>query len=199
MALIACGGSEHRVSLVQGQFPPLARGERPEGKVPDPSAHQPQGGVTDGGSHAANLPIASLHQLQRNPSIRNGFAHADRRHPWSQNGSGIQSPRSAGKRAAAFDHDTTGKSLEISLVGQTLDLDPVLTPMSLRRIQQPVVKAGLIAQQQQSLGVRIEPPQRIDPGGQAEIRERAPARTGLWGELGKHPVGLVQGDQHPDR
>ena len=117
MALIARGESEHRVALVLGQFSPLARGERPEGKLTNPSAHQPQGGVTDGGGHAANLPIASLHKLKRNPSFRHGLPHADRRHAWGQAGSGIQRPRAAGQRTAAFDHDAACESLEIGLVG----------------------------------------------------------------------------------
>ncbi len=68
--------------------------------------------------------------------------------------------------------------------------------MGVLGVEQSRVEAGFVTQQQQSLGIGIEPPQGVDVGWQAEVCERAPARTGLGRELREHAVGFVQGDQH---
>src|SRR5262245_7035155 len=48
----------------------------------------------------------------------------------------------------------------------------------------------------QAFGVRIEASERIHVFGQAEIRERAPARARLGCELREHAVGFVKCEEY---
>ena len=76
-----------------------------------------------------------------------------------------------------------------------LHLRPVLAGMRVARMQQPLVPGRLVAQQQQSLGVRIQPPNGIDIGGKAEVRQRA-VRRAVPGELRQDAEWFVEGDEH---
>ena len=178
------------------QLAPRSWNQRPEGEVADPCAHQTQGGVADGSRHAPHLAVAALGQLQREPPVRDVPAPADRRIPRRQVGRRIKPPCPRGSHGHAVElHFPRGEAPERVVVGHTLHLHPILAPVPAPRVQELVVEAGLVRQEQEALRVGVEPAKGVDRPRQAEGGKRAPAGTGFGGELREHPVGLVEGEE----
>ena len=67
--------------------------------------------------------------------------------------------------------------------------------MPMTWMQQSFVQFRFIAQEEESLGVGVEPANRINVLRKAEVGERT-----IWGavrrEPGEHTIGLVECDQH---
>ena len=63
------------------------------------------------------------------------------------------------------------------------------------RMQQPVHQSPLIAQQQQPLGIAVQPPDWINPRRQSKLRKRALPRH-FRRELAEDVTGFVQGNEH---
>jgi len=155
--------------------------------------------MSDGRSHAAHLAIFSLHQLQRDPGVGYGRAHADGRHARCDLRRRIEPACRARPRTLASNRDAAREAGERRLVGRTLDLRPIFTAMPRIRMEEARIQSGLIGQQQQSLRIRIEPPQRIHIRRQMKVRQRPPPRSRFRRELGKHTVGFMQREKHRER
>jgi hypothetical protein len=63
------------------------------------------------------------------------------------------------------------------------------------RIEQAVVKAGFVAEEEEAFGVGIEPTQGIDIFGKSKLGQGPVGRT-VRRELGKNSVGFMEGEEH---
>jgi hypothetical protein len=63
------------------------------------------------------------------------------------------------------------------------------------RMEQPLVERRLIAQQQQPLALRIEPPNRIHARRKPKLRQRSMPRA-VGRELREDAVRFVEGEEH---
>jgi len=146
--------------------------------------------------HPTNLAIFSLDKPKFEPGIGNIFAITDRRIAGRNFGCGVEKPRVARERSeiaqieAAFELSDRGGGRHAFYLG------PILTRVLTSWIEKTRVEFGFVRQQEQTLGIRVEPTERIDVTGKPEISERAPARTGFGGELRENAVGLVECEQH---
>ena len=67
--------------------------------------------------------------------------------------------------------------------------------MGVARVQELFIPLGFIAQEEQALGIGVEAADGIDIARKTEFRQRAVGRA-VTGELAKHPVRFVEGDEH---
>ena len=95
----------------------------------------------------------------------------------------------------ALDDDTALQLRKGFWGWNALDLHPIRPPMSTRRMQESLVQFRFIAQQQQPLGIGVEPANRVHVGRETELGEGA-VRRAVRGELGQHAVGFVKRNQH---
>ena len=184
--LLALGGSENS---------PSAAGEAVQFEVSNSHPDEPHGRVADGCGHAADLAVLPFGQLQANPTGRHGLAEADRRVTWGNIRLRVENPGAAGQRLA-FLNDKSFRQLEQGIWrGNSLDLDPVFAFVGVARVQQSFIQTGLVAEQEQTFGVGIEPAYGIDALGEAEFGQGAIGGT-IGREPGENAVGFVEGDKH---
>ena len=107
----------------------------------------------------------------------------------------FQPPRVAGQGFPALDQQATLQPGERLGRGQVFHLRPILALVGVARVQQEFVPVRLVAQEQQSLGIRVEPTDGVDVGKKAEFRQR-PVRRTVAGELLEDAVRFVEGDEH---
>ena len=174
---------------------PLSRAKMAHIISSDTHSDEPQGGVTDGGGHPADLPVFSLGQLESDPAVRHVFAETDRGIPWGEVGLGVEPPGPAGQGGASGDLHATGEFLQGRARGNSFHLSPVGARVSGLRIQQPGVQAGFVAQQQQSFRIGIKAAQRVDIFGETEIGEGSVVGS-VGSESGKDAVRFVESKQH---
>ena len=62
-------------------------------------------------------------------------------------------------------------------------------------MKQTLVEGCLITQQDQPLGIGVQPSDGIELRRKAELRQRSIGRA-IRGELGDHPIGFMKGDKH---
>src|SRR5882757_9288112 len=99
----------------------------------------------------------------------------------------------ARKRKVAIDFDpAAGEPREAVGSRDAFDLCPINAAMRVVRIEQAGIETGFVAEQQEALGIGVEPTQGINVFRKTEISERAPAGAGLRRELRKHAVGFVK-------
>ena len=96
--------------------------------------------------------------------------------------------------AVEFDA-AAGQPIECVGRGDALDLSPVFAAMGVFWVEEFGVKRGFVAEEEQTLGVCIEPPEWIKVLGKTERGQRAPARAGLGRELGEHAVGFMESQE----
>ena len=136
-----------------------------------------------------------LFRSEAEPAIGHTFAGADRRVARRDDRGGLEPRDSAGLRAVIAEVDATGESGKVGLGREALDLGPVFPGMSVLRVEQAGIEAGLVAEQEQAFGVGVEPAKRIDARRQPEVRESAPARAGFGRELREHAIGFMEGEE----
>lgn len=81
--------------------------------------------------------------------------------------------------------------------GDSLDLREICSRVLSLGIEQTVVETGFVTQQQQTLGIHIQPPDWVDACGKSVVRKRLLSRL-VWRELAKDAVGLMECDHHGD-
>jgi hypothetical protein len=100
--------------------------------------------MPDGGGHAANLPISSFDQLNRQPTVRDGLAKADRRIPRGDIGLRLQDPSPTWPCPLALDHHPWLEPGQDFDAGHALHLRPVGAPMAMTGVEQALVQAGFV-------------------------------------------------------
>ena len=187
--------------------------------------------MADGRRHPPHLTVLAFDQFQSNPAIRHRFAETDGRIARGNLGGasvpasrllrtvarlvsslappdfrlGFEQPSAAGQGFAALDQNTFFQLLQAFRRGNLLDLHPIFAFVGMAGMQQFCVPFRFIAQEQQALGIRVEPPNRIDafrktklrqrPVRRATRRARALARQ-VGGELRQHAERFVERDEH---
>ena len=186
---------EDQVPLRGAELFPGARNKGAKLQFPDFRPDEAEGGMAHGSSHFSDLPVFSFCQLENDPGIGNAFSKTNRGIPGGQGGLGFQKPGPAWKGFASLDEQSLGKFFQGIGRWDSFDLGPIGPGVALFRIEQPTVQAGLITEEKKSFGVRIQPAEGIDVFGKAELGEGS-VRGPIQGELGKHPVGFVKGQEH---
>lgn len=108
----------------------------------------------------------------------------------------IQHPRPAGQGFAPLDHQPVLQFVQRDARGNAFHLCPIFAFVGVARVQEFFIPFRLIAQQQQTFRIRVQPANGIHIFGKAKFRQRT-VRRAVAGELRQHAVGLVKGDQHP--
>ena len=172
-------------------FPRRQAVERPRA---DSDAHQPQGRMTNGGRHAADLPVAAFRERDLQPRGRHVAPKTYGRLARPEPVRLVDSPRSGRRRDAVLELHTAAQESERRGVRYALDLGEIGLLRPATRIGDPLLQRAVVGQEQQTLAVVVEPTCGIDVLRRHEIGECAPALSG--GELAEHVEGLVEGDQH---
>ena len=163
--------------------------------MPDAGADESQGGQSDGGGHAADLPVFAFGELQGNPRIGDGFANADRRGPRRPWGSGIDPSGDGGLGAMPLDDDAMFECGEVFQRGHTFDLHVIFAWVRAAGVEQAICPDSFVAEQQQPFRIAIQPSNRIDSSGKATSGQRLLSGM-IRRKLGKHVVGFMKSDQH---
>lgn len=164
----------------------------------DGDTDEAQRGKTHSGGHAANLTVAPLCQSDLHPGGGNRFAEADWWITWRIGGRGIEPAGTAGQGRAVFERQALLEMSQRFVRRRAIDLNVVGARMGVPWIQKPVIPSRLVTEEQESLGVHVEAPDRINSGRQTKPGERALSGL-IRRELAKHAVGLVKGDEHLER
>ena len=132
--------------------------------------------MADGGGHPADLAIFPLGEFEGKPRVRDVLAVADRWISRRHGRSGVQQPRAARPRAKITEVDPAAlEAAQCLPIRHPFDLRPIFAPVRMTRVQEAGVQAGLVAEEQQSLGIGVEPAERVEALRQTEVGERAPA------------------------
>jgi hypothetical protein len=146
-------------------------------------ADEAKGGQADSRRHAPDLSVAPLREDEGDPVIRDGLAETDGRIAWRIGRRRIEKPGEAGQGGASLNEETAAERGECGLVGASLDLGMVGAGMGTAGSEQAGVPGRFIAQEEEALGVGVEPPDRIDMRREAERGQRI-IRRAVRGEGG---------------
>jgi hypothetical protein len=172
---------------------PFARLQLCQAVRSDGHPYQAQSGKANRGGHAPHLAIAAFHKYQFDPTGWNVSSKSYRRIARPELGFG-DALRLRGPGAFAFQQNSATQLFKCLLGGFTLDLRPVGLGQLVAWIAQFMLQVSVVGEQQQSFAVAVEPARGIDARRLDVVGEgRA---TFLVGELGQHPVGLVEQNQH---
>jgi hypothetical protein len=152
-----------------GQNAPLARGQIVQLQAANPNPQQAQGGMANGSRHAADLTIFPLDEFQADPAVRHGLAKPDGRLAGRDLRLRFEQPGATWQRFAALNDEATGEGFQCGDGGNAFHLRPVFAFVGVTRFEQAGVPFGLIAQQQQAFGIRIEPAKGINILGKTKL------------------------------
>jgi hypothetical protein len=107
----------------------------------------------------------------------------------------LQNPRAAGQSFSALDGNAAFELLQNFRCGNIFNLRPILAFVGVAGMQQAFVPFRLVAQEQQALGIRVQPANRIDVFRKTEFRQRAVGRP-VQRELRNDAVRFVEGNEH---
>tara|TARA_B100001063_G_scaffold234874_1_gene252856 strand:- start:321 stop:731 length:411 start_codon:yes stop_codon:yes gene_type:complete len=121
-------------------------------------ANQPERGEAYGSSHATHLAVASLAQFKAKPAGRDRTTLPNRRIAIADRLSLVigKDPCFCRPGEASLNGDSPLELLELAVFGATLDLNPILTPVSKARIGEALLQPPVVGEQQQSFAVGIE-------------------------------------------
>jgi hypothetical protein len=150
--------------------------------------------VADSGGHAAHLAIAAFSEGEFDPAVRHGFAVADGRIARPEvfrlgDGAGF---RWAGAAIAEIDAD--GEGFQGGGIGDALDLRPVGFRDLVLRIGDARLQGAVIGEDQEALGIIVEPAGGVDAGDGDEFLQRALAAAFIR-KLGEDVIGFVEEDE----
>src|SRR5262245_13231957 len=139
------GGAVQRALVIGVELPQLAGPQPPEPDRPDPNAHQPSHRKADRVEHPAHLALATLDHYQPDPAAALGAAGRTR----------LDRPGDP-----VLQLDPPLQSRELTVRGRAVDLGQVLLLDLEPRVREPVRELAVVGQQQEALGVPVEPPDR---------------------------------------
>ena len=88
----------------------------------------------------------------------------------------LQNPRAAGQCFPALNHNAVFELFQNFRCGNIFNLRPILAFVGVAGMQQAFVPFRLVAQEQQALGIRVQPANRINVFRKTEFRQRAVGR-----------------------
>lgn len=151
--------------------------------------------MTDGGGHAADLPIFAFQQFQSDPAGRDGFAEADGRIARRDLRLRIENPGAARQGVSALNGQTAFEALQGFSGRNSFDLGPILTLVGMARVQEASVQLRFVAQEQEAFRIGVETADGIHALGKPELGQSAVGRT-IRRELGEDAVGFVECEEH---
>jgi hypothetical protein len=185
----------------RSQLAPLAWREVAQPEISDAHTHQPQGRMPDGRRHPPHLTVLALDQFQPDPTIGDGFAETDGRGAsWNFWSSGVsaerrtifgsvnsgalprrhynlrlrlQNPCAAMQSFPALNHNSSFQFLQAFRCRDFFNLRPILALVGVARVKESFVPVRFIAQEQQPLGIGVEPSDGINIFWKPKFRERA--------------------------
>lgn len=80
-------------------------------------------------------------------------------------------------------------------IGNPFHLHLIGPRVSCGRIQKPMIEARLVPKEQQTLRIKVQPPNGINSFRKTKLCQRSLARL-VRCKLAKHTIGFVKGDQH---
>ena len=107
----------------------------------------------------------------------------------------FKQPRAARQSFPALNQNPLFQLLQTFRRRNSFDLRPILALMRVARMQQFFIPFCVIAQKQQTFGIRIEPANRPDIFRKIKFRQRAIFRA-VAGELRQHAERFVECDEH---
>lgn len=158
-------------------------------------ADEAKGGQSDRRRHAPDLSVAPLREDEGDPVIRDGLAETYGRIPWRIGRRRIEKPGETGQGGASLNEEAAAERGKGGLVGASLDLGMVGAGMGTAGTEEAAGPGRFIAQEEESLGVGVEPPDRIDMRREAERGQRI-IRGAVRGEGGQDAERFVKCDQH---
>jgi hypothetical protein len=194
---VARGASvrEDPAALVGSHGPPLAGRKVPKIEGADADAQETEGRVADGCSHAAHLTVLSLDQFEFEPAVGDTFPEADGWIPRRHRRLRVQQTDLAWTCAVSLDGHAGSELAEGVRGGDPFDLGPVGAGVAVFGIEETAVEAGFVAEEEETLGVRVEATQGIHLRREPKAVERTVGGT-IRSELAEDAAGLVEGNQH---
>lgn len=123
---------------------PFARFQVAEAQLADGDADEAEDGESDGGSHAANLAVASFSEGDLYPGGRDGLAKANGRVARGELGLDVfEEANLGGASTVVLDLKSHSEPLEGTLVGDSFDLCPVSSGMGEFRIREKVLEPAV--------------------------------------------------------
>ena len=177
-----------RVCPISPEADPRIRDDR---SPPAPT----QGRKTHRSRHPPDLTVFPFDQLELQPRRRDRLPEPNRRIAGRKLRFDFQQPHLAGQGAVPWISTPPRVSFAPPRGRDSLHLREIGPRMRRFRIEQAVVESRFVAEQQQALGIHVQPPDRIDAGRKAEIRQR-PLTGLIRRELAENPVRLVKRDDH---
>ena len=160
---------------------------------PEPHPPQADDRVADGLTHVAHLPGAPFVQHDRDHRLI--LPRAKRR---------LDQPHRGRCGPAPVDRHTPAQPIERRLVGHAADAHVVFPFHLVTRVEQPFGQRTVVGQQQQALGVVVEPPHRIDvlADVRQQIEDRRPAlrvlpRRDVPARLVEQDIAVMGDDPDP--
>jgi hypothetical protein len=191
------GLGEDLLLLAGAEGTPFARfeGQALKAEAADADADEAEGGETDGGGHAADLAVFTLGEGEFEPGGGDVFADADWGITWGMSGLGVEALGFAGEGAEVFEVDA-GTEFSQRFVGDgAVHLGVVGAGMGVAGIEEAIIPAGFVTEQEEAFGIAVEAADGIYVGREAEFGQGA-VRGMLLGELGEDVEGLVEGEEH---
>ena len=81
----------------------MAGGQGGEAEIADADAEEAEGGVADGGGHAADLAVFAFDEFEADPAVGHAFPKADGRDAGRDFGLGFEQPGATGEGFVALD------------------------------------------------------------------------------------------------
>lgn len=211
------GSGEDGLAFGGGEDAPVTRGQGTEPELADADADEAEGGVSDGGGHAADLSVFAFVEFEGDPAIRHGFAVSDGRVACGQDerglgaeGDGVLGGVGPGREDLGWWFEETGAAGSGEVVADAhaafelaegfrgwdaFDLDPVFARVCVARVEDTCGEGGFIGEEEKAFGVGVEAADGVDAGWEPELCEGQLA--GVIGcELGEDAAGFVEGDEH---
>ena len=107
-----------------------------EFEAADADAEEAEGGMADGGGHAADLAVLAFEQFQGDPAGGHGLAEADGRVARGNLRLRIEDPGAAGQGLAALKDESLAELEQGVRRGDAFDLDPVFALVGVARVEQ---------------------------------------------------------------
>ena len=161
----------------------------------DAHPDETKGRVADSGGHASDLAVAALDEFEGDPSIGDGLSHPDGWGPGWDFRLRIQEPGSTWEGGAALNENAPAELVQGFGGGNPFDLDPIPAGMGVGGLEQALVPAGFVAEQEETLGIGVETADGVDPRGELEFGEVS-MRGSVGSELGEYAPRFMEGDEH---
>ena len=143
--------------------------------------------------HAAHLPVPPFANPQFDPKILHIFPKTNRRITRWKFGLRVQKPCACRQGELTVQNDAIAELLKSRFTRKPLQKQMISFFHMVGGREQTRIPARLVREQQQSLGVGIQPPDGIHTLGKSKLRQRT-VRAAIQRELREHAIGFVKGE-----